>query len=71
MKKTPTAIIRKHGYKARAAAIENRLKLSFNRDAQTHQADCGPRVTTQLACSKSGEAYFWITDRGRSRVIKH
>lgn len=70
MKKTPTAV-RKHGYNARAAVIENRLKLSFNRESQTHKAECGPRVTTQLSCCKTGEAYFWITDRGRSRVIKH
>jgi hypothetical protein len=69
MKKTPMESSRKHGYKARAEVIDRRLHL--NSFGETHCADAGERLKTNLRCSSSGQAYFWFTDRGRSRLIKH
>lgn len=72
MNKKTTAIQRKHGYKARVNKLSQWLELNLKTQVETHEAlVLKDRVTTQVSCSKSGQAYFWITDRGRSRVIKH
>ena len=73
MKKDTAQESRKHGYKARAAVIDRWLRLDPSEStADVHQAVAPKdRITTQLACSKTRETYFWITDRGRSRLIKH
>ncbi len=71
MKKTPPSISRKHGHKARVANLSQWLELNLRAQTETHAPRVADRVTTKLSCSKSGQAYFWLTDRGRSRVIKH
>lgn len=46
---------RKHGAKAR----------------QPRAALPGSRLTTQVTFESSCQSYLWLTDRGRSRLIKH
>lgn len=66
MKRTPI-IPRKHGFKARAEA-----RLLVQQDADTREAGLSSdRLTTQLTFASDCQAYLWITDRGRSRLIKH
>ena len=71
MKKTNQTTTRKHGYNARAAVISSRLHLNSDRDVATPHAGPGRRLKTELTCSATGKTYFWLTDRGRSRLIKH
>ena len=54
---------RKHGMKAREAAAEaSRFRVN---------ADSDGRLKTTLTFETNSQAYLWITDRGRSRLIKH
>lgn len=46
---------RKHGARAR----------------QLQAALPGSRLTTQVTFESSCQSYLWVTDRGRSRLIKH
>ena len=61
--------LRKHGYKARAAMID-RLIVSQEIDAMARPS-AGQRLRTMLTFQSETQAYFWTTDRGRSRLIKH
>jgi hypothetical protein len=62
--------MRKHGYKARAQEISRRLRLSYETNVcETPQNRV--RLTTQVTFEKSRQSYLWVTDRGRSRLIKH
>ena len=62
-------ITRKHGYKARAATIARRLELFCERHLES--APVGARLKTVLTFESKAQAYLWITDRGRSKLIKH
>lgn len=57
--KTHLALKRKHGLRAR---------LQKRPQAITTTA---PRPIVSLLCESHGQAYVWMTDRGRSRLIKH
>ena len=46
---------RKHGFKAR----------------QQSMPAMSQRLTTQVTFESSCQSYLWVTDRGRSRLIKH
>lgn len=35
------------------------------------QALPASRLTTQVTFESSSQTYFWMTDRGRSKLIKH
>jgi hypothetical protein len=35
------------------------------------QALPSSRLTTQVTFESSSQSYFWMTDRGRSKLIKH
>ena len=56
MKRSLTRTGRKHGTKARA---------DQPRDSTTG------RLKTRLTFETSNQAYLWVTDRGRSRLLKH
>lgn len=59
---------RKHGLKARAALTGlRRVESGDVREASVP----GARRTTRLSFEFNSQAYLWITDRGRSRPIKH
>ena len=62
MKKLEEIGARKHGLNAR---------MRVCRDSQTHQAGPGARHTVTLAFDSQIQTYLWITDRGRSRLVKH
>ncbi|MBI5630895.1 MAG: hypothetical protein HY921_08430 [Elusimicrobia bacterium] len=55
--------MRKHGSKARLAMREER-----DIHCSSWPAD---RVKRKLTYESQTESYLWITDRGRSRLIKH
>ena len=58
---TPT---RKHG--------RNAQRVHMQTDVDTRQAGaCGARLKTLVTFESNSQAYLWITDRGRSRLIKH
>ncbi len=61
--------LRRHGYKARAAVVE-RLFVSHEQDCAPRPSS-GERLRTMLTFRSENQAYSWITDRGRSRLIKH
>jgi len=60
--------LRKHGYKARAAAIE---KMVVSEQGSFQQTHAGSRLKTLLTFQSQTQVYLWTTDRGRSRLIKH
>ena len=69
MKKNTLPIVRKHGLKARRASAA-RFRFLTESDAR----EAGPaaeRLKTKLTYEINSQAYLWITDRGRSRLIKH
>lgn len=67
MKKTTT---RKHGYAARAKAIGRMLTLET--PGHVHEAvQAKPRLRTSVTFESQHQSYLWVTDRGRSRLIKH
>lgn len=68
MKKYPL-IIRKHGSKS-PAGLTRRFRL--NNDSDIHSAGLSmDRLKTLLTFETDSRTYLWITDRGRSRLIKH
>lgn len=61
---------RKHGYAARAREISRLLTLDT--PGHVHEAvQSKPRLRTLVTFENSSQSYLWITDRGRSRLIKH
>lgn len=61
---------RKHGYAARAREIGKLLTLEA--PARVHEAiQAKPRLRTLVTFEQTCQSYLWITDRGRSRLIKH
>ena len=65
MKRIPM-IPRKHGREARLAAVRARTTCE-SREGTPAAA----RLNTHLTYEANCEAYLWITDRGRSRLLKH
>jgi hypothetical protein len=57
--KTYPALKRKHGLKAHLQKLPQAIPTAAHR----------PIVS--LLCENHGQAYVWMTDRGRSRLIKH
>ena len=68
MKKIETT--RKHGYKARAAQIGRWLCIQTEKDS-SDAPSLGHRLKRELTFRSSSQSYVWVTDRGRSRLIKH
>lgn len=64
-------ITRKHGYKARQAVIERWLCLQAPGAETAAAPAAGCRLKTQLTFERGSQSYYWTTDRGRSRLIKH
>ncbi len=68
--KKPT-ISRKHGLRARLEAAQA-ARFRVNPETDTREVSAsGSRLKTTLTFSNSSQAYLWITDRGRSRLLKH
>lgn len=53
--------LRRHGWKATHQGLYQEVFEAAGR----------PRLKTQLTFESSCQSYLWITDRGRSRLIKH
>lgn len=70
MKKTTAVTVRKHGYKARRMELLARPHLD-SESGVSPRSFSGERLKTRLAFETNSQAYLWITDRGRSRLIKH
>ena len=68
MMKKIAGTIRKHGYKARAVA--NKLCLRYETEVR-ERPQLKARLKTLLTFESSSQSYLWVTDRGRSRLIKH
>lgn len=66
MKEFGGCIPRKHGLKARRAAIAA-LPVIL-RESDLRAAPSGERLKTRLAFETQSRVYLWITERSRSRV---
>jgi len=68
--KKHSSISRKHGRKALIDLTRKHVRL--HNDSDIRQAGLSMvRLKTLLTFETSSQSYLWITDRGRSRLIKH
>lgn len=70
MKKMSSMSARKHGTRARLAAQKNEWRIHSSCDTRESGLS-GERLRTKLTFETNTQAYLWITDRGRAKLVKH
>lgn len=53
------------------AEMKKTLTTHRKHGRKTQQKLSATRLTTQVTFESSSQSYFWLTDRGRARLIKH